>query len=328
MPEDSYLQVVKGLAEQIVEASSIEASKLPAGSFSKIVITGVGGSSIAGALLQSYLYGSKIPVFVCRDYELPDFVDRNTLVFVVSYSGNTEETLVSLKSAYRKGAAMVAVTSGGKLLRKFEDEKLPVIAIPPGLQPRASLAYQLIPMLRLLSKLKLISDPSRDIAKTIAALKKANYDVSAKSLAGKLIGKVPLIYASERLAPVAYRWKTQFNENAKIHAFSHSFSELNHNEIVGFTNLNAHYYVIIIQDEADHPRIKARMKLTREVLSKKDVPSTEIVVKGDNVLTRLLSAIHIGDLASVYLAMFTNTDPEPVEAIEDFKKQLGKIPYL
>ncbi len=328
MPEDSYLQVVKSLAEQIEDASKIEASTLPVGSFSKIVVAGMGGSSIAGAVLQSFMRGSKIPVFVSRDYELPDFVDRNALVFVVSYSGNTEETLISLRSAYRKGASMVAITSGGKLLRKFEEEKMPFIKIPSGLQPRASLAYQLIPMLRLLSKLKLIPDPSRDIAKTISALRKASYEASAKALAGKLIGKVPLIYASERMASVAYRWKTQFNENAKIHAFCHSFPELNHNELVGYTNLNAHYYVVLLQDDADHQRIKERMKLTREIISKRDVPSTEIVIKGDNALTRLLSAIHIGDLASVYLAMFTNTDPEPVEVIEEFKSRLGKVPYL
>ncbi|MBI2664099.1 bifunctional phosphoglucose/phosphomannose isomerase [Candidatus Woesearchaeota archaeon] len=328
MPADSYLEVVKGLAGQIEAASSIEASKLPVGHYDKIVVSGMGGSSIAGALLQTYMTDSKVPVFLSRTYEIPDFVDRSTLVFIISYSGNTEETISSLRFAIRKGAAVVAISSGGKLLNKFQEQQLPYIKLPANLQPRASIAYQLIPMLRLLYKLKIISNPAGDIASTVASLKKFSYEDRAKNLAGKLIGKVPLIYASEKFYSVAYRWKTQFNENAKVHAFSSAFSELNHNELVGYTNLNASYYVIILEDENDHPRIKARMKLTREVISKKEVPSTLLVIKGDNLLTRIFSAIHIGDLASVYLAFLTNTDPEPVYLIEELKRKLEKVPFI
>ena len=215
MPGDSYLEIVKNLANQIEEASKIEPERMPAGVIKKIVIAGMGGSSIAGAVLASYMHKSPIPVFVSREYALPEHVDRNTLVFAISYSGNTEETLSSVRTAFRKGAQPVAVTSGGKLLRKFREHKLPLITLPSGLQPRASLAYQFIPILRLLGKMNLISDPSRDIRKTIDALRKASYAARAKSLAGKLIGKVPIIYASERMGSVAYRWKTQFNENAK-----------------------------------------------------------------------------------------------------------------
>jgi len=328
MPADSYLELVKDLPKQLEEASELKVSRFPAGHINKVLISGMGGSSIAGAVLKSYMSKSKIPVFLSRTYELPEFVDRNTLVFAISYSGNTEETISALRTAYRKGAPLVAVTSGGKLLAKFVEQKAPYIQLPMGLQPRASLAYQLIPILKLLAKLKIIPDPSRDIEKTINALKKAGYEQRAKALAGKLIGKVPLIYASENFSSVAYRWKTQFNENAKIHAFSNAFSELNHNELVGFTNINAHYYVIMLEDEADHRRIKTRMRLTREILAKKNIPSTQILVKGDNMLTRLFSAIHIGDLTSVYLALVTNTDPEPVAIIEDFKKKLEKIPHI
>ena len=328
MAGESYLEIVKNLAGQIEEASKIEPDRMPVGVITKIVVTGMGGSSITGAILRSYMHKSAIPVFISREYSLPEHVDRNTLVFAISYSGNTEETLNSIRTAFRKGAQMVAITSGGKLLTKFREHKMPLIQIPSGLQPRAALAYQLIPMLRLLGKMKLISDPSREIARTADALRKASYDSRAKSLAGKLLGKIPIIYASERLASVAYRWKTQFNENAKIHAFSHTFSELNHNELLGYSNLHANYYAILLEDETDHPRIRTRIRLTRELISKQDVPSTQILIKGDNLLTRLFSAIHIGDLASVYLALLTNTDPEPVIMIENFKKRLGKSTYV
>jgi len=328
MSSDSYLDIVKNLADDIEKASKVEVSKLPVGRFDKILVSGMGGSSIVGGILQAYLSDKcKVPVFSNRTYSLPDFVDRNTLVFSISYSGNTEETLSALRYAYRKGASIIGVTSGGKLLKKFQEQKMPYIMLPSGLQPRASLAYQLVPILNVLYRLKIIPDPSRELTKAVSAIKRAPED-RAKNLAGKLIAKVPLIYASDRFAAVAYRWKTQFNENSKIHSFTHTFSELNHNEVLGYTNINANYHVIILEDEADHPRIKARMKLTREIISKKDVPSTHIVIKGDNILSRLFSSIYLGDLTSVYLALFTNTDPEPVKIIEDLKKRLGKVPYL
>jgi len=324
----SYLELVGNIAGQIEEASRLDLSKLPVGHFNKIVVSGMGGSSIAGAILQSYMHDSKIPVFVSRGYELPEVTDRNTLVFVVSYSGDTEETLHALKYAFRKGATTVAITSGGKLLKKFTEQQLPYVKIPDDMQPRAALAYLLIPMLNVLAKLKLLSGVSKDISETIAALKQTSYEEKAKTLAGKIVGKVPLIYASERFASVAYRWKTQFNENAKIHAFSDTFSELNHNSLMGFNNLNANYYVIILEDEDDHPRIRTRMRVTREIIAKKDVHTTQILIKGENLLTRLISAIHIGDLTSIQLAFLTNTDPEPVDVIENLKQKLGKIPTL
>ncbi|MAG15713.1 bifunctional phosphoglucose/phosphomannose isomerase [Candidatus Woesearchaeota archaeon] len=329
MQAESYLEIVKNLAGQLEEASSFEVSKLPVGHFNKIVVSGMGGSSIVGGILRAYLHEKcKIPLFLSRGYSLPAFVDRNTLIFSISYSGNTEETLNMLKHAFRKGAALVGVTSGGKLLQKFIEQNLPYIKIPGGLQPRATLAYQIVPILKVLNKLNIIPDSSSDIKKTVAALKNTKYEESAKSLAGKLIGKIPLIYASDQFFSVAYRWKTQFNENSKIHAFTHYFPELNHNELVGFTNINANYHIIMLEDESDHPRIKARMRLTREMISKKDVPTTHIVIKGDNVLTRLFSAIHIGDLTTVYLALFTNTDPEQVELLTTLKERLGKVPHL
>ena len=329
MAVDSYLELVQNFANHIETASKIDATnKLPFASFNKIVISGMGGSSISGAILQSYMHDLPMPVFLSRSYALPKFVDRNTLVFVVSYSGNTEETIASLRTALGKGASVIAVTSGGKLLKKFRDEKLPFIEVPGDMQPRVAMPYLLIPILNTLGRMKLIADPAKEIKKVIETLKEVSYNDQAKNLAGKLTGKIPLIYASERFLSVAYRWKTQFNENSKIHAFSGAFSELNHNELVGYTNVNGNYHVIILEDEADHKRVKARMRLTRELISKRNVPTTQILIKGENLLTRLLSAVHIGDLTSVYLAIFNNTDPEPVQIIEDLKRQLEKIPNI
>ncbi len=328
MRGEDFLDLVRSMPEQIEAAAAIQLPSLKSMSFDKIVIAGMGGSSIAGQLLKTYLYNTNIPVYVSRNYRLPEFVDNNTLVFIISYSGNTEETLEAVKVAYRKGTHTIGITSGGRLLESFRTHKVPTIQIPAGMQPRASIAYQFIPMLRVLAAISAIPDVSMEIEKTIAALKNPQFDERAKSLAQKLMAKVPLLYASERFYPVAYRWKTQFNENSKIHAFASELPELNHNEIVGFTYPNADYYVIVLEDQDDHRRIKSRMQLTRKHTGQKDVPSTHIALKGDTTLSRMFSAIYRGDLTTVHLALLNNIDPEAVEAIDSFKGELAKIPNI
>ena len=331
MASDSYIALVERFPEHLSDAKSL-GSDVKISGVDKIVFTGVGGSAIAGSLLQIYCSEKTqtVQFFVSRNYDVPSFVDKSTLVVAISYSGNTEETLSAVKAAMKRSARIVIVTSGGKLMQQAEQLKKPVVALPEGIQPRAALPYLFIPMLNVLHNSGFIPDPSSEVSSTITSLQAAstNYRERANSLAQKLVGKVPLIYASDRLAGVAYRWKTQFNENAKIHAFSHVFPELNHNELVGYTKLNANYYVIMLEDAADSRRIKERARLTKEIIGRKGVPSTQIVIKGEHFLTRLLSAVHIGDLTSVYLAKLTGVDPEPVTIIEDFKKQLGRVPFV
>ena len=331
MAADSFIALVERFPEHLFAAKLLGAGIKISG-VDKVVVTGMGGSAIAGNLLQVYC-SEKAPslhVHVSRSYDVPAFVDGKTLVFAISYSGNTEETLSAVKSAMRKGAKIVAVTAGGKLKMQAEQLNKAIVEIPEGIQPRAALPYLFLPLLNVLHNSGLIPDPSAEILATVNSLKATagNYKERARSLAEKLVGKVPLIYASDKMAGIAYRWKTQLNENAKIHAFSHVFPELNHNELVGFSKLNANYYVIILEDEADTRRIKERMRLTKEVAGSKGIPSTQIVIKGEYLLTRILSAVHIGDLASVYLAKLTGVDPEPIAIIENFKKELGKVPFV
>ena len=331
MNSEAYLQIVKGISEQIEEALKIELkNRLAEKRYNKIIISGMGGSSIAGKIVQSCLWESSIPVFLSRDYSLQKFADADTLVFAISYSGNTEETLSSLKTAYSKGCQTIGITSGGKMLKRFIENKQPYLKVPPNLQPRASLIYQFVPILKVLADLRIIKDPELSLLGAAKAFRKEseNYNEQARNLADKLIGKIPLIYSSERMSSIAYRWKTQFNENSKIHSFSNSFPELNHNEIVGYSNMNGEYHVILLEDQRDHPRIRERIKLTRKIISEKDIPSTHMVLRGDSSLASMLSAVHIGDLTSIYLAELTNTDPEAVEVIEQLKKNLRKMPFF
>lgn len=331
MAADSFIAFVERFPEHLSNARRLGADVKVSG-VDKVVVAGIGGSAISGDLLKIYC-SEKAPslhVHVSRGYDVPAFVDSRTLVFAISYSGNTEETLSAVKSAMRKGAKIVAVTSGGKLKLQAEQLNKAIVEVPEGIQPRAAVPYLFLPLLNVMHNSGLIPDPSSEISAAVDALKasSSSYRERARSLADKLAGRVPLIYSSDRMAGVAYRWKSEFNENAKIHAFSNAFPELNHNELVGYSKLNANYYVILLEDEADSRRVKERIKLTKEVIGKKDVPSTQIVIKGEYLLTRILSAVHIGDLASVYLAKLTGIDPEPVAIIEDFKKQLGRVPFV
>ena len=177
-------------------------------------------------------------------------------------------------------------------------------------------------MLAVLYNSHFIDNPSEDIKNTIKALKNPKFKERAQDLAEKLVEKVPLIYSSEKMGVVAYRWKTQFNENAKIHAFHHVFPELDHNELVGYGNIKAGYHIIIIKDDEDYVKVKKRMDITKRLISEAGINVTELVIKGECFLTKLFSAIYLGDLTSYYLALKYGTDPTPVDVIEKLKKEL------
>ena len=296
------------------------------GTFNRIVICGMGGSCMPGDLLKIYLHDSNIPIESIRDYSLPNYIDKNTLVFCISYSGNTEETLSMFKDAARKGCKIVSICSGARLEQLAETHRKPLIKVPKGLQPRAAVIYQFFPLIRILENNGLIPSKEKEVKNLIDSLGKQNIKELAEKLAEKLIDKIPIIYASEKFYPIAYRWKTEFNENAKIMAFSNRFSELNHNELVGYTNKKADFHVIILTIDEDHRRMQKRIRITKELIQQKGVPITEINIKGNYFLTKMFSAIQIGDLTSIYLAFKYKTNPSPVNIIEDLKEKLG--PYI
>ncbi len=288
-----------------------------------ILICGMGGSGIPGMLLKAYLKDCKIPVTVVSGYDVPAWIDENTLVFTNSYSGNTEETLSAYRGAFKKTTMIVSVTSGGKLEEISRMNRTPVILIPKGMQPRTAIAYLFFPMLRVLEHLRIIKKQTEHVKHLIASLRKQDVDDAAKNLSEHLFGKIPIIYASDDFYPVAYRWKTQLNEHAKVMAFSHWFSEMNHNEIVGYTNLKGNFYVIMLRNDTDHRRIQKRMQLCRTLIQDKGVNVTDLAIKGQDLLTKIFSAIHIGDLVAFYLAIQYQIDPSPVEIVEKLKKDLG-----
>jgi glucose/mannose-6-phosphate isomerase len=306
--------------------------------FNKVVFCGMGGSASGADLVKGYLYlDAKIPIMVLREYELPACVDRDTLVFTLSYSGNTEETLDAYRQAAKIGAGVIAISSGGALKECATKDKFTFIQIPSGIPPRLALGYLSIIPLCVLAKLNLIDEVrqhAQEAIKTIEGLRDNSLrpriglkDNIAKSVASRLYNKFPIIYApSVPFEGCVMRLRSQLNENAKILASSFLFSEMNHNEIVGWQGprrLLKNFVVVMLKDKYMHPRIAKRMDITAEVLRREDVAVLEICSRGEGLLARMFSLAYIGDFISYYLAILYGVDPRPTENIDYLKQRLA-----
>ena len=313
---EAFLRVLEEFPEQVREAARLWRG-IRLKPFETIVICGMGGSGLPGEIVRSVV--KDVPVILVKDYTLPWFVDEKTLVFAVSYSGNTEETIELYNQAKKKHAQIVVVASGGELAALAMKDELPLVLVPSGLQPRMAFAYQTIPLLNIL---KVGCDWNR-----CAGFLEQERD-EVKKLAhelAQLIGKrIPLIYSSAHFFPAAYKWKINFNENAKMHAFCNSFPEWNHNEINGYDSLNGHYLAFFLVDSDDHSRIAKRMTIVRKITEAKGVPVVSVNSKGTDFITRLFWTIWLGDLVSYYFAVSHGVDPLNVPVIEDLKKELKK----
>jgi len=306
----------------------------------QIVIAGMGGSAIGGDLLAALVsQACPIPVLVNRSYELPAFVSGpHTLVVGASHSGNTEETLSVMQQARAQGALLLAITTGGELARLCSAWGAPVLRFAYNSQPRAALGYSFIPLLNLLCHLNLIEDQSAALNEAVQVMRDWQVEIGptsplsnnpAKRLAGQLIERMPVIYGAGLLAPVARRWKTQFNENSKAWAFYEELPELNHNAVVGYEiseRIREWATVILLRSRYDSPRIQARWRVTREMLIREGVGSDQVYARGQSRLAQMLSLVHFGDLVSIYLALATNVNPTPVAPIVYLKEQLTRVP--
>ena len=291
--------------------------------FERIAVVGMGGSAIGGTLLKNYIESElDMPFYVFRNYNLPKFVDNKTLVFAVSYSGNTEETLGAYREARKRGCPLVAMASGGKLMNMAEGDRIPFVPIPKGMQPRSAYIYSFFPMLATLENHRLVKGQAKLVSGVINQLKKPGFEKVAKNLAEKLYEKTPIIYASTKFAAVAYRWRTQINENCKILAIHHIFPEQNHNELSGFENPQGLFHLIMLESALDHRRVQKKMKICEKIF-RKTVETTVLNLKGENYLSQMFTAIYIGDLMSYYLALRYRVDPSPVKYVEELKKEMG-----
>jgi glucose/mannose-6-phosphate isomerase len=268
-----------------------------------------------------------VPVVVNKDYFLPAWVDRNTLVIVSSYSGNTEETLSAMQIALERGSRVVCVTSGGKILDIAKERGLDHIIIPGGMPPRACLAYSFTQLFYILNGFGLIGNAFRDdLEASIHFLDHEEEHICSEAyyLAEKLHKKVPVIYSQANYEGVCVRFRQQINENSKMLCWHHALPEMNHNELVGWTQPNDKLAVIFFRNEDDYERTRKRMELTREIVTKYTPYVFDVVSKGKTQLQRSLYLIHFGDWVSWYLSEIRNIDATEVRVIDFLKGELSK----
>jgi glucose/mannose-6-phosphate isomerase len=306
---------------------------------SRIVLVGMGGSAIGGDMLSALVVDeSSCPIYVQRGYDLPAFVHGpDTLVIGSSYSGNTEETLSAFTQARQRGALLFAATTNGEIARLTKEWDALAFHFEYESQPRAALGYSFIPLVNLLGHLGFIDDKSNDLAEAVDTMRAWQTEIApsvplsnnaAKQLAQDLMTRIPVVYGAGITVPVARRWKTQLNENAKRWAFYDEMPELNHNSVVGYETselVQDRLTVLTLQSGYDSERMHARWCITSQILEREGVENRSIEARGSSQLAQMLSLIHFGDLVSVYLALASDIDPTPVSTIGYLKEQLAEI---
>lgn len=328
---------LKVAAEQYVQASfdAVVSHKEHDGrAITRIVVTGMGGSALAGLLAKVWLKNDlSIPFEIIRGYDLPAYVNHETLVIASSYSGNTEETVSALEQATEKGAQLGVITSSGTLLEIAEGAGIANVTLPGGLQPRMAVIYNLRALLALLENFDIIHEKLEEIKSlsTWLGVQTAAWgpDVSAeqnyaKQLAKVAVGKTPIFYGGSLTAPVAYKWKISFNENAKNVAFWNEYPEFNHNEFLGWTShpVEKPFAVFDLISSFEHPQILRRFEISDRLLSGMRPKATVVTLVGDSLIAQLLWASILADFVSIYVAILNGVDPTPVELIEKLKKEL------
>ena len=320
----NMLATLRNFSSMIKESLNIRPAVINS-EFEDIVIAGMGGSGFVGDMLKCYLQANtNLRITVVKNYVLPKFVNEQTLVFIVSYSGNTEETIHVYKKAARQNCKIVIISSGGKLQSLAEINGREYIQVPKYVQPRLATPYLFIPLLRTLSLSNHVSNQETVLRNLVKAMESSvnKIEENGFKIAEKIGKRIPIIYASTELHAIAEKWKTDINENAKIHAFYNVFPEFNHNEICGYTNLNGDFYIILIKDQKDTKKINKRFDTFQKVT--KNIPKQTISLTGTSVLNRYFSAILMGFFVSYKLALIHKTDPTPVHIIENFKADLQK----
>lgn len=297
-----------------------------------IIISGLGGSAISGDLIKNYLKDElSIPLFVNRNYTLPKFAGKKTFLIASSYSGNTEETISSLKQAIKIGCKIICITTGGEIESIAKKKNIPYVKVQKGFQPRYSLGLSFFSLLKVFQELKLIQNQSSVVNKIKSIWKKNGIEFSkegnsAYTVAESLVGFIPVIYSvADSTFSVGYRLKCQFNENSKLHAFHNEVPEMNHNEIIGWESYQEktfHSKIIIVMDESYHPQIKKRFKILNDIFLQAGAGIITLKSNEQNFKERLLDLIFLGDWISYYVGVLRGFDPSEIDNIQTLKEKL------
>lgn len=325
-------QLIASLPDQIREAIKI-GENTPFTPTSKkitaVLVCGLGGSGIGGKIV-GFLLKEELPVpFLCiNDYDIPNWVNENTLVIASSYSGNTEETLWALDAATARNSEIAVITSGGSVLEKAKAHNWNSFVVPGGEQPRAMLAFSVIQQLYILWRYGLINDSQIKNLKTIPDFIEQEEQAvrdEAVVIATAFAGKRPIIYAGNDFEGVAVRWRQQINENGKELCWHHVFPEMTHNELVGWTGGSPNEVPIFLSSDYNHPRTNYRWKITKDVIANYTPTILETNAKGESKLAHNFYLIHLGDWVSYFISQIKNIDPNEVDIITHLKSEMAKM---
>lgn len=306
-----YIDEITSLKNQVSFRGTLE---VPEG-IENVVIAGMGGSGIAGKIFQE-LYTKK-PVSLVTSYDIPEFIGKKTLFVAISYSGNTEETIQVVNKAKKKGAQIRAISSGGKLAELVEN----TVIVPKGFQPRSAVGYLSVPLLR---GFGLLDDKDVELTKNLlndldthqSQFEKFGNDIFQNK-------SIPVIFGTPGLNAIAYRWKTQFNENAKVLAYSTSFPELNHNDTMALENTyrKDEFYFFVLTSRTPEKEISNRIRITSELCN---IEMHKVEGEGNTMFANTFTLIHKGDYISYFLAKKRGVDPRDVAIIENLKRELAE----
>jgi glucose/mannose-6-phosphate isomerase len=321
---------VLGLPDQLRDALwRIETARLEPAESAGLMVCGMGGSAIGGDLAAAAL-GDRLtkPLLSIRDYELPSWATPEWTVLCSSYSGKTEETLACFEAAEVLGARRLVLSTGGPLVERAREAGVPVVA-PPGIyQPRVAVAYMFVAAAEAAALAGAAPRVHTEIDGAAAFLEREReaLQARAKVIAKELDGASPVvIYGADLTAPVAHRWKTQVNENAKVPSFYAELPEADHNEVCGWTgDAAARMGAIFIEDCDQHPRERRRFELTAEIAAEGAAVVVRVETEGETRVERLLWATLLGDLVSLELAEELGVDPERIDALDRIKEGMAQ----
>lgn len=331
--KSNLLGVISSLPSQIERSKMLVTGlSVPHITPTNIIISGMGGSSIGGELVRDWLSNQvTVPVLVNRTSGLPRFADRNTLAVMVSYSGNTNETLSCARHAMRKGCQIVGIASGGRLEKFCRSGGFPIVLLPPGMPPRGAIGYLFSSVAYVLQEMALMR-VEEDIHEARSVLEEAqkswtvNVDTkenTAKKIAKRMEKRTPIIYGHTFYNGVARRWQTQINENAKTMAWTGEIPEMDHNEVEAWAvdSKGKKFISIFLRDKHENSETRNQVEVIMEIVGKRS-KTYEVWAQGKTILSRMLHNMYLGDYVSFYLAVLKGVDPTPVRAIMEVKKKV------
>ncbi len=315
---------IKSFHKQFDFEPKVENSPKKRRKYKTFVVCGMGGSHLAGDLLQ--VAYPEIDIVIHRNYGLPSLTQerwKKALVIASSYSGNTEETISAYLEAMEKKLSVVSLAVGGKLIELARKNETPYIQMPnTGIQPRSALGYSMKAMMKAMK----LEDALKEVSYLLKILNAEVLEPRGRELAQTLKDHIPVIYASQKNRSIAYNWKIKFNETGKIPAFYNSLPELNHNEMTGFDakdasrHLSKIFHFIMLRDTHDHPRVQKRMEVLQKLYADRKLPVTVLDFEGNSAFQRIFSSLVLADWTALYTAEAYGLESEQVPMVEEFKR--------